>query len=67
MLLLLCLSLSSVRVCVCQDVMDYKTAVDTVAGMTSAQLMAQKIVDLAMKRGTTDNVSCMVVRLRDWN
>jgi serine/threonine protein phosphatase PrpC len=47
-----------------QDVMDYKQAVDAVSDMTNAQVMSQKLVDLALKKGTTDNVSCMVIR---WN
>jgi serine/threonine protein phosphatase PrpC len=46
-------------------VLDSKTAVDSVSGMSSAQAMAEKLVNLALKKGTTDNVSCMVVRLRE--
>jgi serine/threonine protein phosphatase PrpC len=42
--------------------MDAKTAVDSISDMTNAQAMSQKLVDLALKKGTTDNVSCMVVR-----
>jgi protein phosphatase PTC1 len=47
------------------DVMDAQTAVDTVASLRDAQQMADKLVALALKRGTTDNVSCMVVRLHE--
>ena len=44
------------------DVMDGKFAVESVAGLNSAQAMADKLVELALKKGTTDNVSCMVIR-----
>lgn len=47
------------------DVLSFNDAVQAVAGMNDAQSMAQKLVDLAMKKGTTDNVSCMVVRFRE--
>lgn len=38
---------------------------DTVSGMRDASAMAKRLVDMAMDRGTTDNVSCMVIRLQD--
>jgi len=47
------------------DVMDAQTAVDAVAALRDAQQMADKLVALALKRGTTDNVSCMVVRFQE--
>jgi serine/threonine protein phosphatase PrpC len=34
-------------------------------GMKSAKKMADKLVRMAMSRGTTDNVSVMAIRLRD--
>lgn len=47
------------------DVLSHKQAVNAVANMDNAQHMAQKLVELAINKGTTDNVSCMVVRFRD--
>lgn len=44
------------------DVMDGKQAIEAVAEIESAQHMAQTLVDLAIKKGTTDNVSCMVIK-----
>jgi len=45
------------------DVMTDAEAVNLIAGMTDANKMADKLVKTAMQRGTTDNVSAMVVRL----
>ena len=45
------------------DVMEDDQAVRLVYGMDSAQHMAQRLVDEAMRRGTTDNVTVMVVIL----
>lgn len=42
--------------------MDGKTAIEAVAGLPNAQAMAQRLVDLALKKGTTDNCSAMVIR-----
>lgn len=40
-------------------------AVNAVSGMKDARAMAQKIVDMSIEMGTTDNVSAMVIRLND--
>lgn len=46
------------------DVMSDTEAVNLVSGMKDAKKMADKLVKTALARGTTDNVSAMVVRLQ---
>ena len=45
------------------DVLTPQEAVDLVAGMRDASAMARKIVETSLDKGTTDNVTCMIVRL----
>jgi len=45
-------------------VMSDTEAVNLVSGMKDAKKMADKLVKTALARGTTDNVSAMVVRLQ---
>ena len=47
------------------DVMRPKEAVDAIAHMKDSNQMAKTLIKLALERGTTDNVSAMVVRLND--
>lgn len=47
------------------DVVDAKEAIDCIARMKDATEMARRLVEFAIERGTTDNVSAMVIRLRD--
>lgn len=46
------------------DVVKDEEAVSVVRNMDSSRAMAQTLVDLAMDKGTTDNVTVMVVRLQ---
>lgn len=48
------------------DVLSDQDALNAVAGMTDPTKMAQKLVDLALAEGTTDNVSVMIVKLQDY-
>ena len=41
------------------------TQVGFVSGMKDANKMAQRLVDIALDRGSTDNISAMVVRLQE--
>lgn len=45
------------------DVITDSEAAFLIRDMKNAQNMSQALVDIAMRRGTTDNVSVMVVRL----
>ena len=40
-------------------------AIEAVSGMRDAREMARRLVNMSIDRGTTDNVSCMVVRLHE--
>jgi len=47
------------------DVLQHQEAVQLVAGMKDPTAMARRIVDAAIERGSTDNVSAMVLRFND--
>jgi protein phosphatase PTC1 len=47
------------------DVMDTQEAVTFISNMKDANKMAKRLVDIAIDRGTTDNVSAMVIRLNE--
>lgn len=47
------------------DVVTDEEAVNAVKNVKNPQQMAKKLVDMAMRKGTTDNVSVMAVRLQD--
>jgi len=47
------------------DVMTDTEAVEAITGMKNANEMAKKIVQMSLERGTTDNVSVIVIRLQD--
>ena len=45
------------------DVLTPQEAVDEVEGMTNPDKMAARIVETSLDKGTTDNVTCMIIRL----